>query len=246
MGAGRSIDLSADVGEATDAVGISVERDLLEVVSSVHVACGGHAGDDDSMRATVQAATDGGVAVGAHPSYPDREGFGRRLLSISMSDLEASLREQIAALVDVCGSESTSVRSVKAHGALYGEVAKGGPPLAALLAAMAAHCGRDTPLVLPARSVAVGQCRAEGIAVQEEGFCDRAYAPDGTLVDRSVAGAVLRDPDQAAEQAVRLTQGGTIDTLCVHGDSPSALAMARAVRRALEAAGLRIGSALTL
>jgi 5-oxoprolinase (ATP-hydrolysing) subunit A len=240
-----SVDLNADVGEATEADGIAVERELLSVVTSVNVACGGHAGDEASMRNTVEAACAHGVAVGAHPSYPDRPGFGRRPMDMDRADLEHSLRDQMAALVEVCSAQGTQIRSVKAHGALYGVVGQGADALGALLAAVDATCAPDTVLVLPARSEAVRICRSAGRLVRQEGFCDRAYAPDGTLVDRSLPGAVFTDPVQAAAQAVELAGGGQIDTLCIHGDSPGAVAMARAVRQALERAGMVIGPATT-
>jgi 5-oxoprolinase (ATP-hydrolysing) subunit A len=239
----RSVDLNADVGEATDDAGITVERDLLDLVTSVHVACGGHAGDEASMQATVAAALERGVQVGAHPSYPDREGFGRRPLDISASALEASLRNQIRALVEVCRARDTTVHSVKAHGALYGEVAQGGAALDALRAAVSACCQPGTALVLLAGSPAVALCRGDGVTVHEEGFCDRAYAADGTLVGRSEEGAVFSDPGQAARQAVELATNGTVDTLCIHGDSPGAVELATAVRRALQTAGVGVTAA---
>jgi 5-oxoprolinase (ATP-hydrolysing) subunit A len=238
-----TVDLNADVGEATDVDGIAVERNLLDVVTSVNVACGGHAGDGVSMHDTVEAALARGVGVGAHPSYPDRLGFGRQAMDIGPDELERSLRRQIEALAEVCAAQGTRVRSVKAHGALYGMVGKGGEVLATLLAAIDATCGPDVALVLPAGSEAVQVCREAGRVVLREGFCDRAYAADGTLVDRRVEGAVFTAPEQAAEQAVELARDGQIDTLCIHGDSPGALTMARAVRQALERAGMVIGPA---
>ena len=253
MTTGRRIDLNADVGEATDREGIAVERALLALVSSVNVACGGHAGDATSMRETVTAALAHGVRVGAHPSYPDRAGFGRRPMTLADDELEATLREQIDALVGIARAGGTTVRSVKAHGALYGEVGRGESAYAALQRAVRDCCAPGTPLVLPAGSLAVTAARRAGVPVLQEGFCDRAYRPDGGLVDRSVAGAVLGDPDQAARQAVGLALDGTVglgdgsvltrpvDTLCIHGDTPGALAVAQAVRAALAEAGVAVG-----
>jgi UPF0271 protein len=237
-----SVDLNADVGEAVDDHGIAIERALLALVTSVNVACGGHAGDVRSMRATTQAALDHGVRVGAHPSYPDLVGFGRRPMAIPPSGLEASLRSQLSALAEVCASLGTTMRSVKAHGALYGEVAQGGVALDLLRAAMAASCAPTTALVLPAGSSALDLCRSAGVPVRAEGFCDRAYAADGALVDRQVEGAVFTDPARAARQAVDLSAGGTVDTLCIHGDSPGAVAMAEAVRQALSDAGVTVSA----
>lgn len=240
--ASPSVDLSADVGEATDVSGVAVERALLALVTSAHVACGGHAGDVASMRATVVAALDHGVEVGAHPSYPDRDGFGRRAMAIDGAELEASLRQQIGTLAQVCAAAGTSLRSVKAHGALYGQVALGGLALDALRFAMAATCDRTTALVLPAGSSAEGRCRADGLVVRREGFCDRAYAPDGTLVDRSMPGSVFDDPAQAAARARRFLELGGIDSLCFHGDTPDVVALAAAVRLALDQAGVVVSA----
>jgi UPF0271 protein len=248
----RCIDLNADVGEATTTDGIAVERALLDIVTSVHVACGGHAGDQASMRATVAATMAAGVRVGAHPSYPDRAGFGRRRVDLEPAQLHASLTEQLDALVDVCASLGASVASVKAHGALYGEVARGDAAYDVFLGAVEATCAPGTTLVLPAGSPAVHRARTAARAVSEEGFCDRTYAPSGGLVDRHEEGAVHRHPSEAAGQALALVRHGRVrtsdgalldlhvDTLCVHGDSPGAVAMAAAVRQVLEANGVRI------
>jgi UPF0271 protein len=235
-----SVDLNADVGEATDIDGIVNEHALFSQVTSINVACGGHAGDRHSMNDTVRTALPYGLRIGAHPSYPDREGFGRRPMVIEPNELEESLRGQLATLAVVCASLGTTVHSVKPHGALYGEVARGADVFDVLRAAMADTCPAGTALVLPAGSPAVDRCRAEGLPVRAEGFCDRAYGPDGTLVDRQVEGAVFTDPARAARQAVDLASGGSVDTLCIHGDSPGALGMAKAVRRALLEAGITV------
>jgi UPF0271 protein len=247
----RTIDLNADVGEATEPDGIEAERGLLGLVTSAHVACGGHAGDQDTMTATVAAALAHGVRVGAHPSYPDREGFGRRPMDIDRDELRRALSGQLRALAGVCAKASTEIVSVKPHGALYGEVAKGGAVYLALCAVMAAECPHDTPLVLPSGSPAVAMALRDGVHALEEGFCDRAYRGDGSLVDRSEPGAVLGEPHEAAGQALSLARGavcasdGTlltlwVDTLCIHGDSPGAVEMATAVRRTLEESGMEV------
>jgi 5-oxoprolinase (ATP-hydrolysing) subunit A len=253
----RTIDLNADVGEADDVTGKEVERALLGLVTSAHVACGGHAGTEQSMRHTVQAALAVGVHVGAHPSYPDRDGFGRRPMEMAAGDLRASLAEQIGALVAVTTSLGTRVHSVKPHGALYGEVGRGGSSCDALVAAVHEHCDADTALILPAGSPAVAVLRAAGVPVLQEGFSDRAYAPDGGLVARSAAGSVYDEPEVAASQALELALRGSvvaydgsvirlaIDTLCVHGDSPNAVAMAGAVRRTLADAGIAVRAPVT-
>jgi UPF0271 protein len=247
----RTIDLNADVGEATERDGIESERGLLDLVTSAHVACGGHAGNEDTMTATVAAALDRGVRVGAHPSYPDTEGFGRRPMDIDRDELRRALSEQLRALATVCTKAGTEMASVKPHGALYGEVAKGGAIYLVLRAVMAAECPPDTTLVLPSACPATAAALRDGVPALEEGFCDRAYRSDGGLVARSEPGAVLRDPEEAAGQALSLARGaicasdGTlltlwVDTLCIHGDSPGAVAIATAVRRTLEDSGIEV------
>jgi UPF0271 protein len=253
-GTKRSIDLNADVGEAADEEGIATERALLDVVTTVNVACGGHAGDEASMTATVAAAAEHGVCVGAHPSYPDRQGFGRSPMDIDRMALRASLVEQLGSLEQVCRAGGTPLVSVKAHGAMYEEVAKGGAIYQVLRDAMAGVCAPGTALVLPSGCAAMAATLRDGVPAREEGFCDRAYRADGGLVERSQAGAVLSDPAAAAEQAVGLARGAVmaadgglltlwVDTLCVHGDTPGALAMASAVRTALEAIPVEVAAA---
>jgi UPF0271 protein len=253
--AGRSIDLSADVGEATDDYGIAVESALLALVTTAHVACGGHVGDEASMRRTVQGGLDHGVSVGAHPAYPDRAGFGRQAMTMAPAELRGTLRAQIGDLVQVAYRCGTIVSSVKPHGALYADVARGEDEFAVLLEAMAAECEPGTALVLPSGARAIGAAVAAGVPVVREGFCDRAYRRDGGLMARSVAGAVYDDPRRATDQALSLAIDGTVvtddgtvlavevDSLCLHGDSPNVVAMARAVRSALVAAGVGVGTA---
>jgi UPF0271 protein len=247
----RTIDLNADVGEATDAAGTEVERTLLGLVTSVHIACGGHAGNDDSMTATVAAALDRGVRVGAHPSYPDRAGFGRQPMQIDRAELGASLSEQLRALDRICGAAGTTVASVKAHGALYEEVAKGGAVYETFRDAVRASVGEDVALVLPSGCRALAMVLRDGLTACEEGFCDRAYRPDGGLVSRAELGAVLAEPSAAAAQAhsqargAGVAPGGSVltlwvDTLCIHGDSPGAVAIATAVRTAMADVGINV------
>ena len=249
----RTIDLNADVGEASDAAGVEVERTLLGLVTSVHVACGGHAGDDDSMRATVDAALDHDVRVGAHPSYPDRVGFGRQPMEIDRAELGTSLAAQVRALDRICRATGTRVESVKAHGALYGEVAKGGAVYETFRDAVRDSVGDGAALVLPSGCRAMAMVLRDGLTAREEGFCDRAYRHDGGLVDRTTAGAVLTDPAAAAAQALTLARGAVVavdgsvltlwvDTLCIHGDSPGAVAIATAVRTAMADVGITVGA----
>jgi UPF0271 protein len=247
----RTIDLSADAGEATDAAGIDVERALLGLVTTVHVACGGHAGDDESMAATVAAALEHAVRVGAHPSYPDRAGFGRQPMDIDRGELGESLSEQLRALGRICGTAGTAITSVKAHGALYEEVAKGGAIYETFRDVARDSVGAGAALVLPSGCRAMAMVLRDGVEAYEEGFCDRAYRPDGGLVDRATPGAVLGEPAVAAVQALALARGAVVaddgsvltrwvDALCVHGDSPGAVAIATAVRRTLSDAGIDV------
>ncbi|HUC04603.1 MAG TPA: 5-oxoprolinase subunit PxpA [Acidimicrobiales bacterium] len=251
----RTVDLNADMGEYGDASGQAVERTLLESVSSAHIACGGHAGTEETMCTTVDAAMEHGVRIGAHPSYPDRAGFGRRTMQVPLDQLARSLTEQIRALVDIAGSRGAAVTSVKPHGALYAEVAKGEDAYRVLVDAVRAHCAPGTALVLPAGADALPRAWEEGLRVFEEGFCDRAYGADGSLRARDLPGAVYGDPSLAAVQSVRLAAEGTVeaadgtllhrhvDTLCIHSDSPNAPALAAAVRRALAEAGIEVAAA---
>jgi 5-oxoprolinase (ATP-hydrolysing) subunit A len=249
----RTIDLNADVGEAVDAAGVEVERALLGLVTSAHVACGGHAGDDESMKATVTAAMEHSVRVGAHPSYPDRAGFGRIAMEIDRTELRASLSEQLQALSRVCRSAGTAVHSVKPHGALYEEVAKGGAIYETFRDAVRDSVGEAVPMVLRSGCRAMAMVLRDGLEADEEGFCDRAYRPDGGLVDRATPGAVLGEPGVASAQAVSLARGAVVaddgslltlwvDTLCVHGDSPGAVAIAAAVRQAMADAGIDVAA----
>lgn len=229
-----TIDLNADVGEGWD------DAPLYAVVSSVNVACGGHAGDAASMALAVQRVRDHGVALGAHPSYPDRAGFGRRApAGMARAALLEVLRAQVAALANEARRQGVLVRHCKPHGALYHDLSR--DPALALAVAAAVHDelpGR--PLVVFAGSPAEQSLRAAGLPVAAEGFADRGYAADGSLLPRSAPSGVLHEPQRAAEQAVALLRRGGIDTLCVHGDTPGALAIARAVRAALEAAGATV------
>ena len=249
----RSIDLNADLGEARDEAGRDLERELLGLVTTAHIACGGHAGDEASMEATVADAVERAVRVGAHPSYPDREGFGRRPVDIDRTELRAALSEQLRALQRVAGAAGTQVESVKPHGALYGEVAKGGAIYETLRDAMRETCGSGTTLVLPSGCRAMAMVLRDGVEAMEEGFCDRAYGPDGALVSRGQAGALLEDPDEAAAQARSLALGAVaasdgsvltlwVDTLCIHGDTRGAAAIASAVRAVLSAADIDIAA----
>ncbi|WP_034618957.1 5-oxoprolinase subunit PxpA [Chitinibacter tainanensis] len=228
------IDLNADLGE-----GFPLDAQLMPLLSSVNIACGGHAGDVDSMRATVRLARQHGVRIGAHPSYPDREQFGRRSIDLTESQLVFSLTAQLWALKAVCIEEGVSVAYVKPHGALYNDAAAS-RPLAQQIAQMIREVDPDLALMGLAGSALIDAGRAAGLRVIEEGFADRAYLPDGQLQPRSQPGAVLTDPTAVLEQALWLSQ--RVDSLCLHGDNPAALVQAQLIRQALERAGIRIAA----
>ena len=241
-----SLDLNADLGE-----GESTDRALLEIVTSCNVACGGHAGDRRSMRETVLAAAELGVAVGAHPSYPDREGFGRRSAFVLPHALREPLERQTDALVEVALAAGVDVGHVKPHGALYNDAASD-RRVADVVCGLLADTDAKLLLVGPPSSALESAAADAGIGFVREGFVDRAYCPQGQLVPRGQAGAVLTDLDTAIAQAlsiaresrVRDNNGAEIalevDTLCIHGDTPGAVTLARAVREALLATGVRL------
>ena len=242
-----SIDLNADVGEGLDAA----DAAIIPLISSANIACGGHAGDERTMRTTVALALRHGVGIGAHPGYPDREGFGRRPLDISPGDLRASLLTQLEALAEVVAEAGGRIAHVKPHGLLYNEAAAQ-PALAELLADAVRAWDPDVVLVGLAGSQLLAAGRAAGLAVAAEGFADRAYEPDGSLRPRSRPGALHEDPATVAAQAVSIARDGraplpgggwvavSAETLCLHGDEPGAVRNARAVRAALADAGVAL------
>jgi 5-oxoprolinase (ATP-hydrolysing) subunit A len=238
------LDLNADLGE-----GIGDDDALLAVVTSANVACGFHAGDEATMRAVAATAAARGVAVGAHVAYRDREGFGRRPMSVPPETLAAEVREQIEALEACCRDAGTRVRYVKPHGALYNQAARDAEIADAVCGGVAA-VGPLPVLGLPGGEL-LRAARDAGLRAVPEGFPDRAYHADGSLAPRDEAGALIEEPAAVAERAVALAQGTvegtggapvhvTVRSLCVHGDAPQAVAAARAVREALEAAGVRL------
>jgi len=244
------IDLNADVGEEDDPG--SVDLELLDLVSSASVACGFHAGNRAVMEATVAEASRRGVTVGAHPSYNDREGFGRRPMEVDLVRLTDDIATQIGTLQDIAGSCGASVRYVKAHGALYNRMSV--DESVALVVARAVTAFDNLALLVQAQSVAVDAALSTGLEVATEAFADRAYLDDGQLAPRDVKGSVIDDPRQAAEQAVHLATEGRVRTvsgkwlevraesICLHGDTPGAAQRAAWVRRALEEAGVQVAA----
>jgi len=234
------IDLNADLGE-----GCGADDDLLRLVTSCSIACGGHAGDAESMTRAVASAAARGVALGAHPAYPDPENFGRVSLDIGAAALEAALAEQIGRLAEIARDEGAALRHVKPHGALYHDADRDGD-LAALVVRLApAGAG----IYGPPGGALEAAARDRGAPFAAEGFADRGYGADGRLAERGEPGATIEDPKDAAAQALDLAHGRVLTiggdilrlsprTLCLHGDAPGAVARSRAVRAAFEAAGV--------
>jgi UPF0271 protein len=228
------------------------DADLLALVTSVNVACGFHAGDPAVMDRTVAAAARAGVALGAHPGYPDLRGFGRRPMSAAPDEVETDVLYQVGALLAFARAHGARLVHVKPHGALYNQAAQD-DELARAVARGTARAGRDLILVGLAGSAAMRRAaEGEGLRFAAEAFADRAYHDDGTLRPRRLPGAVITDPEAAARQAVAIARDGvvrsaggadvrvTADTLCLHGDTPGAVANARAVGQALRAAGIAL------
>ncbi len=230
-----TVDLNADVGE-----GCADDVALFDIVSSANVACGGHAGDDASMRATVLRAKSRGVAVGAHPSYRDREHFGRRDVHIDRATLYRDLREQIAALADIAAREGVALHHVKAHGALY-NAAAGDRAIADVVSQAVAEAGIAMLYGL-AGGAQIESARAFGLQPVAEGFADRRYRADGTLVPRGEPAAMIEDEAEAVAQVRELLRTQRAQTICVHGDNPHAVAFARSVRKALQDGGMTIAA----
>jgi UPF0271 protein len=235
----KTIDLNCDIGESYGAWRMGDDRALLDLVTSANVACGFHAGDPSTIDATVRGAAQRNVAIGAHPSYPDLAGFGRRSMALAADDVEAAVLYQIGALAGFARAYGTKLTHVKPHGALYNDAARNAT-LAAAIARAVARFDPQLVLVGLPESALLQAGKAEKLQVAAEGFCDRGYEPDGSLRPRSKPGAVFTDPEQAAKQAVALASRGTVQTLCIHGDTPGAPAIALAVCAALRGAGFTI------
>jgi 5-oxoprolinase (ATP-hydrolysing) subunit A len=247
------IDLNSDLGEAFGPWPMGQDALLMPVISSANVACGFHAGDPATMRATTRLARAHGVAVGAHPGFPDLVGFGRREMQVRPQEVEDLVLYQIGALAAVARSEGVRLQHVKAHGALYNMACRDEALAEAIARAVVAF---DPTLVLfglPGSALLQAGLDA-GLPVAAEAFADRAYLADGSLAPRSEPGSVIHDIETVVDRVVEMvtersvvaTDGTTIqfeaDTLCLHGDTPGAAALAVAVRRGLEAAGVTIAA----
>src|SRR5437867_2691962 len=238
------IDLNCDMGELPEAIADGTQEALLRSITSANVACGGHAGDEHTMRTTIEQALRAGVAIGAHPGYPDRANFGRLELKLSAETIADSVFEQVRALAEIAAACGARLAHVKPHGALYNQAVRN-RELAEAIAKGVARWSRDVVLVGLAGWPMLDVFREAGFAVAAEAFADRRYEPDGTLRSRKFEDALIRDPVEAATQALSIAQRGivtahdgtevqlTAQTICIHGDTPGSVQIAAAVARAL-------------
>ena len=246
-----TIDLNCDMGESFGAYTIGADEAVMSSISSANVACGYHAGDPAVMRRTVRLACAAGVAVGAHPGFPDLAGFGRREMQLAPQDAEDMVLYQIGALAAIARSEGARLRHVKPHGALYNMAVKDRTLADAIARAVVSF---DPSLILFALpgSHLIRAGEACGLQTASEGFADRAYEPDGSLTPRSRIGAVIQDARSVVNRAVRMAVEGKVlatdgseltmrvDTICTHGDTPGAQELTRVLRAGLERAGVAI------
>jgi UPF0271 protein len=246
-----TIDLNSDLGEGFGPFRVGADDDMFRFISSANVACGAHGGDPVMMDRTVKHARREGVAVGAHPGFPDRVGFGRRAMALTPAEVRAEVIYQVGALAAFCHAAQVPLQHVKAHGALY-NLAVSDREFAGAIAQ--AVCEVDNSLLffaLPGSQLEQAALDS-GLRVAREAFADRAYLPDGTLAPRSLPGALIHDPVAAAERMVQLVTEGTIealdgsilrlqaDTICIHSDTDGAVAIASEVVRQITAAGIKI------
>lgn len=229
---GAHVWLNVDLGELPDE-----PEELYACAHVASVACGGHAGDESSMQRAVELCAIHGAALGAHPSYPDREGFGRRRVTIAPDDLRRSLVDQCARLAAIARAGGATVAFVKPHGALYHVAQDDEATADALVLGAREALGSYVTIVGPPRGALARAAAREALGYAREGFADRASRADGSLVPRGEPGALVLDPAAAATRAAAMAAAGGVDTICVHGDTPGAVAVARAVRAALDAIG---------
>lgn len=246
-----SVDLNCDMGEGFGPWRMGNDAELMKYVSSVNIACGFHAGDASTMQKTVELAIEHDVAVGAHPGYPDLQGFGRRNMSISAGEIRDMVVYQIAALKGICEASGTRLNHVKPHGAMYNQAAKDRSMAAAIAEAVRLV---DPTLVLYglAGSLLISEAEAAGLKSASEAFADRTYQIDGTLTPRSEPNAIIADVETASAQALRMVTNGRAavadgtmipiraDTICIHGDGPNALEFAVAVSNVFKENGIAV------
>jgi UPF0271 protein len=245
------VDLNADVGESFGAYSIGDDAALMKFITSANIAAGFHAGDPVVLRKTIRIAGEHGVAIGAHPGFPDLAGFGRREMRVSAAETEDLVLYQVAAVAGVAAAEGLPLQHVKPHGALFNMAARDAD-LALAIARATAAIDRRLILFGPPNSELLKAAREVGLRVAAEVFADRAYEPDGSLVSRGQPGAVISDGKAVVERAVRMVQArrvtavdGSIvsldvDTICLHGDTPGAEKLAATLRGGLEGAGILV------
>lgn len=231
------IDLNCDMGESYGRFRVGSDEELLDWITSCNLACGFHGGDPLTIERTARAALQRGVRIGAHPSFPDLAGFGRRLMHLPAEELRTLLKYQIAAVAGMVGSLGGRIDYVKPHGALYNHAAADAPTAAVVVQAVA-EMGTGLALMGPAGSAMERAAAAEGLPFIREAFLDRAYAADGSLLPRDQPNAVITDPRIAAARMRAILQGASglppADSLCVHGDNPAALLLLQAVHREIK------------
>jgi 5-oxoprolinase (ATP-hydrolysing) subunit A len=246
-----TIDLNADLGESAERLARGSDAELMRYITSASIACGGHAGDAHTMEQTLELACQNYVAVGAHPSYPDRAGFGRTPLRIPIAELQSSIADQISQLLSIARRLKVPVVHVKPHGALYHSCNHDAEIARALCRAVLAVDSRII-LIGQAGSPCLDIYREMAMRTAAEAFADRAYEPDGTLRNRSLPGALLESPERASAQAVSLVTRGRVattsgselaisaDTLCIHSDTPGSPSIARAIKEGLAASSVSL------
>lgn len=249
----KFIDLNCDMGEVPEAIADGTQESLMPSLTSVNIACGGHAGDEQTMRTTIEQALRWKLALGAHPGYPDRANFGRTEPQMSAEVIADSVFEQVRALADVTARYGVSLVHVKPHGALYNQAARN-RVIAQAIAKGVARWRQDVVLMGLAGSEMLEVFREAGFAVAAEAFADRRYEPDGTLRSRTFDDALIRDPEEAGRQALSIVQRGTViacdgsqvslnaQTICIHGDTPGAPEIAATVAQRLRQAGVTLSA----
>src|SRR5579859_2568117 len=246
----KHIDLNCDMGEMPEHISDGTQEALMRSITSVNIACGGHAGDAQTMATTIEQALRHKLAIGAHPGYPDRENFDRVELNLSPQAIADSIHEQVLALAEIADRHGVRLAHVKPHGALYNQAVHN-RQLAQAIATGVARLRRDVVLVGLAGSPMLEVFRQAGFPVAAEAFADRRYEPDGTLRSRKHPDALIHDPAEAAQQALTIVQGKVIarggsevplhaDTLCIHGDTPGAPQIAAQVAKTLREASMQL------
>jgi UPF0271 protein len=245
------IDINCDMGESFGAYKLGRDQEVMDYISSANIACGWHAGDPMVMEQTVRLAKEKGVAVGAHPGYPDLMGFGRRRMDLALNEIENYLLYQMGALYAFAKAHGLPLQHIKAHGAL-GNLAFVDLEVSRAIARAALRFSKDVILVVYSGTVMVQAAKEVGIRFVEEVYADRVYNPDGTLQSRKIAGSVIHDPEKAARQALSVVREGCVvahdgtkvkvkpETLCVHGDTPSAVAILQKIRDEFKKASISV------